>query len=91
MGYEVDIIGVGQESKSGDAIAIRWGNLFGSRSAQTVVIIDGGFRETGEDVVEHITKYYGTDSIDTVISTHPDQDHINGLAVVLDEFVVGQL
>ena len=91
MGYEVDIIGVGQESKSGDAIAIRWGNLFGSRSEQTVVIIDGGFRETGEDVVEHIKKYYRTDSINAVISTHPDQDHINGLAVVLDEFVVGQL
>ncbi|MGB0466910.1 MAG: hypothetical protein ACPGF7_05165 [Pontibacterium sp.] len=27
MGYEVDFIGVGQESKSGDAIAIRFGNL----------------------------------------------------------------
>lgn len=91
MGYEVDIIGVGQESKSGDAIAIRWGNLYGPRSAQKVVIIDGGFRETGEDVVDHIKKYYGTDSIDTVISTHPDQDHINGLDVVLDKLDVRHL
>ena len=91
MGYEVDIIGVGQESKSGDAIAIRWGNLYGPKSEQKVVIIDGGFRETGEDVVDHIKKYYGTDSIDAVISTHPDQDHINGLDVVLDELIVRQL
>ena len=48
MGYEIDIIGVGQESKSGDAIAIRWGNLFGQRSEQRVVIIDGGFHESGK-------------------------------------------
>ena len=91
MGYEVDIIGVGQESKSGDAIAIRWGNLFGPRSQQKVVIIDGGFRNSGQDLVDHIKKYYETDSIDAVISTHPDQDHINGLDVVLDELSVQQL
>ena len=91
MGYEVDIIGVGQESKSGDAIAIRWGNLFGERSEQTVVIIDGGFRDSGQDMVDHIKKYYGTDSVDLVISTHPDQDHINGLDVVLDELSVNEL
>ena len=91
MGYEVDIIGVGQESKSGDAIAIRWGNLFGPRSQQKVVIIDGGFRDSGQDLVDHIKKHYGTGFIDAVISTHPDQDHINGLDVVLDELSVQQL
>ena len=91
MGYEVDIIGVGQESKSGDAIAVRWGNLSGPRDQQKVVIIDGGFRDSGQDVVNHVKLYYGTDSIDAVISTHPDQDHINGLDVVLDELTVRQL
>lgn len=91
MGYEVDIIGVGEESKSGDAIAVRWGNLFGSRNEQKVVIIDGGFRESGQDVADHVKKYYQTDSIDAVISTHPDQDHISGLDVVLDELSVREL
>ena len=91
MGFEVDIIGVGQESKSGDAIALRWGNLFGPRSEQTVVIIDGGFRDTGKEVADHINKYYRTGYIDAVISTHPDQDHINGLDVVLDELDVREL
>ena len=43
MGYEVDVLGVGGESKSGDAIALRWGNLYGSREEQKVVVIDGGF------------------------------------------------
>ena len=91
MGYEVDIIGVGQESKSGDAITLRWGNLYGGRDEQKVVVIDGGFRDSGKDVVDHITNYYGTTSIDAVVSTHPDQDHVNGLHVVVDELSVREL
>ncbi len=91
MGYEVDVIGVGKESKSGDAIALRWGNLHGNRNEQKVVLIDGGFQETGEDVVNHIEHYYGTTVIDAVVSTHPDQDHVNGLHVVLDDLTVKEL
>ena len=91
MGYEVDVIGIGQGSKSGDAIAIRWGNLYGSRTEQKVVIIDGGFRESGRDVVNHVRQYFETDHIDAIISTHPDQDHVNGLQVVLDQLSVRQL
>ena len=91
MGYEVDVLGVGKESKSGDAIALRWGNLNGSRNEQTVVLIDGGFRETGDDVVNHIQTFYQTSEIDVVVSTHPDQDHVNGLHVVLDELSVNEL
>ena len=91
MGYEIDFIGVGKESKSGDAIALRWGNLNGSRYEQTVVLIDGGFKESGREVVDHINEYYGTETIDLVVSTHPDQDHVNGLHVVLDELDVKKL
>ena len=91
MGYEVDVIGVGDESKSGDAIAVRWGNLFGAREEQKVVIIDGGFRESGQDVVNHVRGHYRTNVVDVVISTHPDQDHVNGLHEVLDELSVWQL
>ena len=76
MGYEVDVLGVGKESKSGDANVLRWGNLHGSRSEQKVVLIDGGFQETGEDVVSHIKRHYGTTLVDAVVSTHPDQDHV---------------
>ncbi|MDE2718178.1 MAG: MBL fold metallo-hydrolase, partial [Chloroflexota bacterium] len=91
MGYDIDVLGVGKESKSGDAIALRWGNLHGNRSEQNVVLIDGGFQETGEDVVTHIEKYYETTEIDAVVSTHPDQDHVNGLHVVLDRLSVKEL
>ena len=91
MGYEVDFIGVGQESKSGDAIALRWGNLDGERSEQRVVVIDGGFKESGQGVVDHVEEHFGTDCVDLVVSTHPDQDHVNGLHVVLEQLGVGQL
>lgn len=91
MGYELDFLGVGDESKSGDAIALRFGNLHGYRHEQTVVVIDGGFKSTGEKLVEHIRSHYGTEQVDVVISTHPDQDHINGLEAVLTELEVGEL
>jgi beta-lactamase superfamily II metal-dependent hydrolase len=91
MGYEIDFLPVGDESKGGDAIALRYGNLYGTRSEQTVVVTDGGYTDDGEAVVEHIRQYYGTDTVDIVISTHSDQDHITGLEVVLEEMRVGQL
>lgn len=91
MGYEVDFIGTGSEAKSGDAIAIRFGNLGSSRDEQTVIVIDGGFTDDGTQLVEHIRTHFGTSRVDLVISTHPDQDHINGLEAVLTELDVGEL
>ena len=91
MGYEVDFIGVGEKSKSGDAIALRWGNLAGERREQRVVIIDGGFKESGASVVDHVKEHFGTDWVDAVVSSHPDQDHVNGLHVVLDHLRVKEL
>jgi beta-lactamase superfamily II metal-dependent hydrolase len=88
--YEVDFLPVGQ-SKSGDAIALRFGNLTGARSEQRVVVIDGGYTETGKTLVEHIKTYYQTDRVDLVISSHPDFDHSAGLEVVLEQCEVGTL
>ena len=91
MGYEIDFIGTSSDSRSGDAIAIRFGNLHGSRSEQTVIVIDGGFTDDGTQLVEHIRTHFGTGRVDLVISTHPDQDHINGLETVLRELDVDEL
>ena len=92
MAYEVDFLGVvSDSSKSGDAIVIRYGNLSGNRNDYKVILIDGGFKSTGDKIVEHIQNYYETTKIDLIISTHPDQDHINGLSVVLDKLEVGEL
>jgi beta-lactamase superfamily II metal-dependent hydrolase len=91
LGIEIDFLPVGDGESSGDAIAVRWGNLYGSRSEQVVVIVDGGFSDDGVELVTHLDKYYGTDTVDIVISTHPDNDHANGLRVVLEKLSVGQL
>lgn len=91
MDYEVDFLAVGEESKSGDAIAIRFGDLHGERSDQTVIIIDGGYKESGEKLVKHIKSHYDTDTVDLVILTHPDSDHASGLHIVLEELTVKKL
>lgn len=91
MGYEIDFLPVGDESSGGDAIALRYGNLHGSRDEQTVIVIDGGYLDDGEALVKHIKNHYNTDVVDLVVSTHPDRDHINGLRVVLEQMTVRKL
>ena len=84
MGYEIDFLPVERGEKSGDAIAFRIGNLEGSRDEQFVGIVDGGYTENGEKLVNHVNKYYGTNEVDLVVSTHPDDDHALGLESVID-------
>ena len=86
MAYEVDFLPVGKGEKSGDAIAMRFGDL--SRpDGQAVIVIDGGFgQETGKQLVDFIRGHYGVNGVSLVVSTHPDLDHIGGLETVLDEF-----
>jgi len=91
MAYEIDYIPVGDGEKCGDAISLRFGNLSGPREEQIVIVIDGGFQESGEKLVNHIEKYYGTNAIDLVVSTHSDEDHAEGLSVVLEKCKVGCL
>jgi beta-lactamase superfamily II metal-dependent hydrolase len=83
MGYEIDFLPVGDGSSGGDAIALRYGNLHGSRSEQMIIVIDGGYSTTGQKLVEHVQQFYHAEYVDLIISTHPDQDHIGGLEVVL--------
>ena len=91
MKFEVDFLPIGK-SMCGDSFAIRYGYLTsGNLNDQTVVLIDGGFTEDSITIKNHFLKWYGHDKIDLIISTHPDQDHINGLAGVIETMNVGQL
>jgi beta-lactamase superfamily II metal-dependent hydrolase len=85
--YEVDFLQVGSEEKSGDAIALR----FSYAGRWVIVIIDGGFGDVGDQLVQDVRSWYGTSHVDLVISTHPDADHINGLTPVLHAFDVDEL
>jgi beta-lactamase superfamily II metal-dependent hydrolase len=89
--HEIDFLPVGDGARSGDAIALRYGNLKGTRAEQTVIVIDGGFSDDGEALVELIKTHYDTGRVDVVLGTHLEQDHIGGLAVVLRKLEVGQL
>lgn len=91
MGFEVDFIPVGDGEKSGDAIALRWGNLSGPRAEQFVMAIDGGTLESGEALVQHVRGVYGTGRVDLVVNSHPDADHASGLHHVLEQLDVGRL
>lgn len=91
MGYEIDFMPVGDGERGGDAIALRYGNLHGSRNEQTVIIIDGGNKDSGQKLVEFLDERYGTDVVDLVVCTHPDSDHSSGLSVVLEQLDVKRL
>lgn len=91
MGYEIDFLPVGDGARSGDAIALRYGNLEGARAEQTVIVIDGGFSDDGDALVELIKTHYDTDRVDVAVATHLEQDHIGGLTVVLEKLDVDRL
>lgn len=85
--FEIDFLSV-ESAKSGDAIPLR----YKVNGATTIHVVDGGFQNTGDAVVEHINKYYNSpDRIDHVVATHPDGDHAGGLRAVLEEFEIGVL
>lgn len=87
IGYEIDFLPVGNGSRSGDAIAVR----YGSPGNYKVMVYDGGTKESGQALVDHIKAYYGTDRVDYVVNSHPDGDHASGLSVVLEQLEVGEL
>lgn len=87
--YEVDYLWVGEHTNTGDAIACRFTNPDTQNKA--VMIIDGGFRETGDRLADHVEEFYETSTVDLMVCTHPDDDHIMGLFAVLERLTVRRL
>jgi hypothetical protein len=50
LGYEIDFLPVGNGDKSGDAIAVR----YGEPGNYKVMVVDGGTKESGQALVAHI-------------------------------------
>ena len=67
MAYVVDYIPVREDEKGGEAITLRFGNLYGPRNEQSVIVIDGGYKDSGEKLVEHIKFFYKTEPVDFLI------------------------
>lgn len=91
--YEIDFLPVEKTgelgSRSGDAITMRFTDA--RTGGHRVIVIDGGFSYTADSVVDHIRTYYETSHVDLMISTHPDQDHINGLAGIMELAAEGEV
>ncbi|OMC86543.1 MBL fold metallo-hydrolase [Viridibacillus sp. FSL H7-0596] len=71
----VHIIDIGQ----GDSILIQ--------SKKENILIDAGNKGAGDEVVAYLQKNNVT-TLDAVVSTHPDADHVGGLAEVINSIEV---
>lgn len=74
--YEIRFFRVGKASKGGDAIFIR---LYDEHDHPTVIVIDGGYTGDGNKIIRYMVDECALNTIDLVINTHPDVDHISGL------------
>lgn len=90
---EIDFIAGSKSSptstKSYDAIAIRFKEAVDAEPI--IIVIDAGFSDIGNDIVNHLWEHYQTDKVDLMISTHPDNDHLNGLITAIQQLEVKEL
>jgi beta-lactamase superfamily II metal-dependent hydrolase len=91
VGYEIDYIPVGKsaDAKCGDAIAMRFWDK--SPDDSIVITIDGGTRDSGAALVEHVKKYYKTEHVLCALLTHPDADHASGVRDIVENLKVRSL
>ena len=54
------------------------------------ILIDTGTRSTKQELADYL-KELGVDDIDILIGTHPHEDHIGGMAKIIEEFPIGTL
>ena len=87
--HELDLLPVGGGKRSGDAFALRFTRPDTGDLAH--VTIDAGYRAEGSALVEHVRRAHGSERLDLAILTHPDPDHIGGLATLLGELEVEEL
>jgi glyoxylase-like metal-dependent hydrolase (beta-lactamase superfamily II) len=90
MPYEIDFLRAGDSN--GDAIIVRWAQT--KESDYYINVIDGGFTDTGDEIIDHIRRYYTpTANILNVVLSHADNDHACGLIKLLehDKFKVFNL
>ena len=77
MAIAVEFLPVGDSD--GDAIIVQ----YGTEQSYYLTVVDGGYASVGEQVIEHIEKYYGRDvTIHNMVVSHADNDHAAGLIPV---------
>jgi beta-lactamase superfamily II metal-dependent hydrolase len=85
---EIEFLAVGDNTKAGDAIVVRYGEVNDYR----LMLIDGGHAESGDNIVAHLKAHFGPSPIlEHVVLTHSDADHASGLRNVLQQIKVNNL
>jgi beta-lactamase superfamily II metal-dependent hydrolase len=87
--HELDLLPVGRGKLSGDAIALRFTRPDTGRLAH--VVVDAGYPAEGPAMVEFVRTRHRVERIDLAVLTHPDPDHIGGMAEVLSRLQVEEL
>ena len=88
MKSEIEFLAVGEGTKAGDAIVVRYGDV----NAYQLMLIDGGHAETGGNIIAHLKKHFGPNPVlQHMVLTHSDADHASGLRTVLQEIKVNNL
>jgi len=86
--YEIDFLKAG-DKKDADALCLHFDRPDGGGRA--IVVIDAGWQDDGDSVVEFVKQRYGSSSVDLAIVSHPDGDHIGGMGKVIRELDVAEL
>ncbi len=84
---EIEFLAVGDQSRPGDAIVVRYGDP----SAYDLMVVDGGIADTGERLVEHLSRFYPNSPVRHAVLTHSDADHASGLRTLLQRWRVDNL
>jgi beta-lactamase superfamily II metal-dependent hydrolase len=85
---EVEFLPVGEGSRPGDAIVVRYGEI----NNYSLMVVDGGTADAGKALVVHLKTQFGEHiSLAHVVLTHSDADHASGLREVLREIPVANV
>jgi len=88
VNLEVEFLPVGDGTRAGDAIVVR----YGEPDDYKLMVVDGGTEKTGQEIVAHLQKHFGTEAaLEHVVLTHSDADHASGLREVLREIHVSNI
>jgi beta-lactamase superfamily II metal-dependent hydrolase len=88
MKCEIEFMPVGDASRAGDSIIVR----YGEETDFKLIVIDGGTLDSGENLVKHLRQQYGHDVIvEHAVLTHADADHASGMRELFKELHVNNL
>ena len=86
MAFEIEFLAVGEGSRAGDCILIRYGHP----QAPRVMVIDGGTQDSGDALVELLQGLSGeaVPVVHDLLVSHPDADHASGALTILEATAV---